>query len=274
MLNRKDEIGQLYKSINQININFKEIITSISETAASVLRAGNQLASTSSELSQNTNEQASSTEEISASIEQMLTTIRSNMEQAENTGKISAESANEMERSHKIFTQTIDSVSAITAKTAIISEIARKTDMLSINAAIEAARAGVSGKGFAVVAQEVRKLAEKSGIASDEIEKLSESGKAVSQTAGKKLQTMIPEIIKSAELVNNIVIASREQQRGVQVINDSILQLTQIAVENSAAVEEMSAAAEELSSQAEQLKHDISVFKNGDYEKPDSEATS
>jgi len=265
--NAEDETALITESYNLAVTKISLLISQIKNNSFTLSEAGTQFSSIAQQVSQSVNKQASAAEEISASIEQMLATIRSNMEQAENTGKISTVSANEMGRSHKIFTETIHSVSEITAKTAIISEIARKTDMLSINAAIEAARAGRAGIGFSVVAREVRKLAEKSRIASDEIEILSKSGKAVSQKAGKKLQTMIPEIIKSAELVNNIVIASREQQSGVQAINDSMLQLTQIADENSASVEKMSASAGALSAQAEQLKQMIAVFKIGDYEK-------
>jgi len=134
---------------------------------------------------------------------------------------------------------------------------------LSINAAIEAARAGEAGKGFAVVSNEIRKLADKTKTASDKITKLSKNGQDISRIAGKALEKVIPEIIKSAELVNNIVSASREQQSGVEMINTSIQQLTETTNENSASAEEMSASAEELSAQAEQLKELISIFKIG-----------
>jgi len=268
--NSEDETAVMTDSYNLIVTKISLIIAQIKNNSFTLSQAGNQLASISQQLSQSVDQQASATEEISASIEQILATISSNTEQAENTGNIATKSAKEMEESHKIFTQTINSVSAITKKTAIISEIARKTDMLSINAAIEAARAGISGKGFAVVAQEVRKLAEKSRNASDEIEKLSESGKAISQMAEKKLQKMIPEIVKSAELVNNIATASREQQGGVEAINDSVLQLTTTTGVNSTSAEEMTASAEALSAQAKQLKQMISVFKISDYENPDA----
>ncbi len=263
---RKDEIGELYKSVNEINKNFKEIITNISITANSVSSASNHLSSVSQQLSQSTNEQASTTEELSSSMEQMLSMINSNTENAVITGITSEKSANEMKKSNEIFMQTLKSVSEISEEITIISEVADKTDILSINAAIEAARAGEVGKGFAVVANEIRKLADKTKIASDKINQLSKTGQDISKIAGEKLAKIIPEIMKSAKLVNNIVSASKEQQSGVEMTNKSIQQLTEITNQNSASAEEMSASAEELSAQAEQLKELISVFKIESFE--------
>ena len=261
---RSDEIGELYSSINEINTNFKDIILNINDTATAVSNASNQLSSASQDVSNRANEQAATTEEVATSMEQMLAMINSNTENAEITRKSSTKSANEMKQSNEIFVKTINSVHEISKKITVISEIADKTDILSINAAIEAARAGESGKGFSVVATEIRKLADKTKNASDKITELSKNGQDISKIAGEKLKNTIPEIIKSAELVNNIVTAGREQQTGVEMINTSIQQLTEITNENSASAEEMSASAEELSAQAEQLKELISVFKIGD----------
>ena len=260
---RKDEVGELYYSINEINKNIKDIISQISDSAMAVLNAGTQLASSSQELSQAANEQASTTEEISASMEEMLSQIISSTEKAETTEKISTNSANKMKESNETFTQTIDAVTNISQKIEIISDIAFQTNLLSLNASVEAARAGDAGKGFAVVAAEVKKLAEKSKLASDEIESLSRSGQIVAKLSGEKLVEIIPEIIKSSELVNAIVVANREQNSGAELINDSITQLADITNQNSASAEEMSSSAEELSAQAEQLQTIISVFNIG-----------
>ncbi|MCK5536507.1 MAG: HAMP domain-containing protein [Bacteroidales bacterium] len=260
---RNDEIGELYTSINKINTNFKAIILNINDTATTVSDASNQLSSASQDISNRANEQATTTEEVATSMEQILAMISSNTQNAEMTEKSSTKSANEMKQSSEIFVKTINSVSEISEKILIISEIAGKTDVLSINAAIEAARAGETGKGFAVVAHEIRKLADKTKIASDEINKLSKNGQDISKIAGKKLENAIPEIIKSAELVNNIVLAGKEQQSGVENINISVQRLAEMTNQNSASAEEMSASAEQLSAQAEQLKKLISVFKIG-----------
>ncbi len=260
---RNDEIGEVYNSINKINTNFKDIIIDINDTSSAVSNASNQLSSASQNIASRANEQSATTEEVATSMEQILAMINSNTSHAEITKKLSSKSANEMKKSSDIFMQTIKAVSEITEKISIISEIADKTDILSINAAIEAARAGEAGKGFSVVANEIRKLADKTKIASIEITELSKNGQNISKIAGEKLENAIPEIIKSANLVNSIVSASKEQQSGVEMVSISMLQLTEITNENSASAEEMSASAEQLSAQAEQLNELISLFKIG-----------
>ncbi len=261
---RDDEIGELYDSINEINQNLKEIIVNIGETASAVLMASDELSSASQGISERANKQASTTEEIAASMEQMLSSINSNTENAETTGIKATKSANEMEANNKVFMKTIESVSDISKKISMITNIAFQINILSLNASIEAARAGTAGRGFGVVAQEIKNLADKTKMASVEIEDLSRDGQHISGIAGEKLEKLIPEIIESAQLVNNIVTASREQQSGVDEINTSVQQLTDITNGNSASAEEMSASAEQLAAQAEQLKNLISVFKIGD----------
>ncbi len=264
--NRKDEIGELNNSINKIIANLKTIISSIYDMSTTILLASGQLNTASQRISERANEQASTTEEIASSIEQMKETVNSNNKKAENTGRISSKAADETENSNKILQQTIKSVSEINEKITIISEIAGKTDILSINAAIEAANAGEKGKGFAVVANEIRKLADKTKNASKEINILSEKGQAISKIAEKNLTKLIPEIIKSAELVNDIISSGKEQQTGIEAINISIQQLNEITNENSASAEEMSASTEKLLEQSEELKKMISIFKIGDLE--------
>ncbi len=261
-----DEMGDIIDDYNITISKMKTLILNINRTASSVLRASNQLSSMSGQMSEGANEQASTTEEIASSMEEILAIVSSNIQNAEITEKVTQKSAKEIKHSNKAFRETIKAVSNISNKTKIITDISFQTNILSLNASIEAARAGKYGKGFAVVAQEVRKLAEKSKEASDKITELSQNGNNISKIAGEKLDILIPEIIKSAELVNDIVLAGKEQQTGIEAINISIQQLTEITNENSASAEEMSASAEELSAQAEQLKELISVFRIGNFQ--------
>ncbi len=193
-------------------------------------------------------------------MEQMFATIISNTENAKNTSKISTNSAKRMTQSNSIIMETIKSISKISQEILLIKDISLQTNMLSLNASIEAARAGEAGKGFSVVAQEIRKLSETTKQASITIDALSLKGQSNSQIAVKALDKLVPEIVKSAKLIMNIALASQEQQGGVEAINNSIQQLTDITNENSASAEQMSLSAEELTAQAKQLKNLVSVF--------------
>jgi len=158
-------------------------------------------------------------------------------------------------------TETVTAMKQIAQKISIIEEIARQTDLLALNAAIEAARAGEHGKGFAVVASEVRKLAERSQNAAGEISRLSGTSVEVAEKAGQMLIRMVPDIQKTAELVQEISAASNEQNAGAEQVNKAIQQLDQVIQQNSSASEEIASTAEELSSQAEQLQEAIAFFK-------------
>lgn len=256
-----DEIGDAIEDYNKLRFNIHQLIAKLINTTEKVNEASRKLNVVSELLSERSGKQASTTEEIAGSMEEMLATINENTQRAEITGKTSEKSAQEIKESNAAFMETIKSVSEISEKIKIITQIAGKTNILSINAAIEAARAGAVGKGFGVVAQEIRKLADNTKNASDTINSLSAQGQEISRISKEKLENLVPEILESAELVKSIVIASREQQNGVEAINEAVQQLTEITNSNSATSEEMSASADELEKQAKQLKELISVFK-------------
>ena len=186
---------------------------------------------------------------------------RSPGDNAELTEKIALKSAADATESGKAVTETVGAMKEIAGKISIIEEIARQTNLLALNAAIEAARAGEHGKGFAVVASEVRKLAERSQTAAGEISQLSASSVEVAEKAGAMLAKLVPDIQKTAELVQEISAASKEQTSGADQINAAIQQLNQVIQQNAGAAEEMSSTAEELSSQAQQLQGTIAFFK-------------
>ena len=261
-----DETGQLLTAMKNMIERFKVVVVDVKGAADNVATGSQQLSAGSEQMSHGTTEQASSAEEASASVEQMNSTIRQNADNALQTEKIALKSAADATESGRAVSETVGAMKDIAAKISIIEEIARQTNLLALNAAIEAARAGEHGKGFAVVAAEVRKLAERSQTAARDIIKLSALSVEVADKAGQMLAKLVPDIRKTAELVQEISAASKEQTTGADQINGAIQQLNQVIQQNAGAAEEMSSTAEELSSQAEQLQSTMSFFKINDGE--------
>ncbi|MGY8637575.1 methyl-accepting chemotaxis protein [Bradyrhizobium sp. 14AA] len=295
-----DEIGDLIKSLNAMTVNLNKTaaianeiaqgnlmveakplsdkdtlglalermveklrqIVSEALTAAQNVSAGSQELSASAEqLSQGATEQASSAEEASSSMEEMASNVKQNADNANQTEKIAAQSAKDAEASGAAVGRAVNAMQTIAEKITIVQEIARQTDLLALNAAVEAARAGEHGKGFAVVASEVRKLAERSQAAAAEIGTLSADTVKVAQEAGSMLSKLVPDIKKTAELVEEITAACREQDVGSAQINQAIQQLDKVGQQNASASEQVSSTSEELASQAEQLQSTIAYFR-------------
>lgn len=260
LLDQKDEIGQLARSLQQMAEQLRDIIGDILGGADNIAAASQEMSGTSQQMSQGASEQASSAEEVSSSMEEMVANIQQNTDNALETEKIALQAASGIKRGSQSTDIAVKSMREIAKKVSIIGDIAYQTNMLALNAAVEAARAGEHGKGFAVVAEEVRKLAERSQIAAEEIDELSESGVRVSEEASQQLAAIVPEIEKTAQLVQEIAAASMEQNAGAEQVNGAIQQLNQVIQQNAAASEEMASSSEELSGQAEQMKEVVSYF--------------
>jgi len=261
VLSEKDTLG---KALSNMVEKLREVVSDVKAAANNVAGGSQQMSSTSEEMSQGATEQAASAEEASSSMEQMAANIKQNSDNAQQTEKISQKAAEDAKEGGSAVTETVTAMKEIAEKISIIEEIARQTDLLALNAAIEAARAGEHGKGFAVVASEVRKLAERSQTAAGEISRLSGSSVEVAEKAGEMLNRMVPDIQKTAELVQEISAAGNEQNTGAEQINKALQQLDQVIQQNASASEEMASTAEELSSQAEQLQSAIAFFSIDD----------
>jgi methyl-accepting chemotaxis protein len=261
VLSEKDTLGiSLKEMIEKLN----KIVMDVKTSSANVASGSQQMSSTSEEMSQGATEQASAAEQASSSMEEMSSNIRQNADNSNQTEKIARKAAADAEVGGSAVAETVKAMKNIAEKIQVIEEIARQTDLLALNAAIEAARAGEHGKGFAVVASEVRKLSEKSQTAAAEISRVSGASVEMAEDAGRMLGQIVPDIKKTAELVQEISAASNEQNAGAEQINGAIQQLDQVIQQNASAAEEMSSTAEELASQAEQLLDLVGFFKVDD----------
>ena len=257
---RDDELGRLLDGMRVMVVQFRDVVLQVQAAAVAVASGSREIDASAQRMSQGTTAQAATTEEAASLVEEMNAAIRENAENAASTERIAQKSAGAAEESGRAVAGAVGAMKEIAERIGIIQEIAYQTNLLALNAAIEAARAGEQGRGFAVVAAEVRKLAERSQKAAKEISQITGSSVAVAERSGRLIGDLIPEILKTSDLVKDISESSREQAAGADQINVAIQQLNEVVQQNASAADAMSSTATALAMQAEQLKGIIAFF--------------
>ena len=262
-LRQKDELGILAAEFQEMKLAIGAVVAHVKTAAELVAKGSQEMRANAAVVSQGASKQAEASQQASSSMEQMTANIRQNADNARQTERMSAAAAEHALESGRAVANTVTAMREIAKKIHMIEQIAWQTNILSLNASIEAAKAQEHGKGFQVVAAEVRHLAEQSRAAASEMNELTGQSVAIAEQAGNMLALLVPEIRQTADLVREISAASKEQSIGVDQINRAIQQLDHVIQHNAATSDAMAMTADVLATQADALQQAMAFFKTG-----------
>lgn len=260
-VSRHDELGLLASQIDSFAERLSSVIREIRSAIGAVSTASHQLNASAQQLSQGATEQAGTLREIASTLQGVDASVARNANHAKETAKKANRASEQAEQGGEAVQATVVAMRSIAKKIAVIEDIAYQTNLLALNAAIEAARAGTQGKGFAVVASEVRKLAERSQSAAQQIGELAGSSVAVAENAGQLLEKMVPMIRETSGLVREIAAASQEQMAAIREINTGVGQLDEVVQQNAAASHQLASTSGDLASGSVNLQSQMSFFQ-------------
>jgi aerotaxis receptor len=272
---RSDEIGELIRALNQLNVNLMAVVTDVRHEVEGVQVASGEIAGGNQDLSSRTEAQASSLEETAASMEELTSTVENSANSAREAASLAGRASNVARQGNEAMGAVVQTMGDISRSSSRIGEIIQviegisfQTNILALNAAVEAARAGEQGRGFAVVAGEVRSLAQRTSEAAKEIKHLIDDstnqvkrGSELVNNAGSTMGHVVDAVQQVNTLIGEITSAAQEQTMGLAQINQAIGQLESVTQQNAAMVEELAAAASSLKGQATVMQESVKVFR-------------